>query len=200
MSTPVSEATTETSPADSPSKTSATTAWSPQQITAIVMLVTYGLLIIIYCVYKNIAITYAFILTSVLLFVSIIMLSLETVPTTSDSFFFQVSPERTQCLLEQVAPCPSTPRSSYCCPRSTVGGQLPYYREWIQSDPYSHEWKRTDNVSLSPQTLAVETQIPPTSVLSSSSTTTPPPPKTSSPVISRRRLNRSQVDMYTQRL
>lgn len=84
---------------------------------------------------------------------------------TSESFYFEVSPERKKCLLEQVS-LDGSPRSCKCCGKGTVGGYPPYYRDWLIPEGDNQLWKRTDNYTTNPLSGGYETQIPPTELVS----------------------------------
>jgi hypothetical protein len=88
--------------------------------------------------------------------------------TSTENFYFEVSPQRKQCLIEQVSldTNPLCPYCPQCCPKSTVGGSLPYYKEWLESNGLNGTWKRTDNVTTNPDSISYESQLPPTQLLS----------------------------------
>lgn len=87
--------------------------------------------------------------------------------TSTENFYFEVSPERKQCLKEQVSLeiNPNKPYCPQCCPKYTVGGNLPYYKEWLESNGLNGTWKRTDNISINPDTISYQSQLPPTELL-----------------------------------
>ena len=67
---------------------------------------------------------------------------------TLENFFFEVSPTRKKCLMEQVSrknfgkkmPCS-------CCGKGTVGGIPPNYAQWLgKSDSDTDGWFRPDHV------------------------------------------------------
>lgn len=67
---------------------------------------------------------------------------------TLEGFFFEVSPTRKKCLMEQVSrknfdkkmPCS-------CCQKGTVGGIPPNYAQWLgKSDSDTSGWFRPDHV------------------------------------------------------
>jgi hypothetical protein len=67
---------------------------------------------------------------------------------TMENFFFEVSPTRKKCLMEQVSrknfgkrmPCA-------CCQKGTVGGIPPNYAQWLgPSDSDTSGWFRPDHV------------------------------------------------------
>ena len=73
-------------------------------------------------------------------------------PDVKEQFFFEVSPERDQCLKEQVS------RNNYgerrgcaCCGKGTVGGIPPNYAEWLTTDnDTGSTWHRPDAVQQLP--------------------------------------------------
>jgi len=75
-----------------------------------------------------------------------------------DSFYFEVSPQRKKCLEEQVSLSSST-RSCGCCPKGTVGGYPPLYKQWLHSNPREDAWHRQDNWTTD---LSKVTDLPPT--------------------------------------
>jgi len=100
-----------------------------------------------------------------------------------EGFFFEVSPERKKCLEEQVSL--TQKRTCDCCGLGTVGGVLPVFKEWTTPDEYSGGWIRTDNVTLDRKNPILKTQLSPMELVKPN-----PAPK--------RKLKRSQVDLYTQ--
>lgn len=96
---------------------------------------------------------------SLLLLVAILALSAQT----KEGFFFEVSPSRQKCLLEQVAPIRE--RTEGCCPKGYYGGNLPIYSEWITPDTFSGPWKRTDNLTLHRNDDRLSIQVPPTELV-----------------------------------
>lgn len=88
--------------------------------------------------------------------------------TSTENFYFEVSPQRKQCLIEQVSlqTNPQCPYCSHCCPKSTTGGTLPYYKEWLTSNGLNETWKRTDNITTDPDSVSYKSQLPPTQLIS----------------------------------
>lgn len=112
-----------------------------------------------------------------------ILLIAPLVHTQQENFFFEVSPERKKCLEEQVSL--TKKRTCECCGLGTVGGVLPVYKEWTTPNEYSGGWIRTDNVTLDKRNPILKTQLSPMELV-----TPNPEPK--------RKLKRTQVDLYTQ--
>jgi len=163
------------------SKRKMTTTVSSSQITAI--LISIFLLVILgLFFFHKLSINLTLGSMVVLVFISIIILSLVTGPSSLEKFFFEVSPEKEQCLLQQVQlthnRCPG------CCDIGTVGGTLPVYTEWTTPNEYSGNWIRTDNLTMNVNNTPLKTQIPPTELV----------PK-EHPLFKKR----SQVDLYNQR-
>lgn len=127
---------------------------SPSQILAIflavISLIIWGL-----SINKTLDIVLINYIQSILLLIAIIALSSKT----KEGFFFQVSPEREKCLIEQVAPIHN--RSEGCCNKGYIGGNLPIYNEWITPNTFSGPWKRTDNLTLNPKDNRLSIQVPP---------------------------------------
>jgi len=98
-------------------------------------------------------------LLSILQVISLFFVFFST-PTTPENFFFEVSPERKRCLVEQVAPIKN--RSCSCCQKGTVGGYPPYYADWLQPEGKNELWKRTDNWTTNPDNVAYTSQLPAT--------------------------------------
>ena len=96
-----------------------------------------------------------------------------------EDFFFEVSPERQKCLIEQVAPIRG--RSAGCCQVGYYGGSLPVLTEWTTPNNFSQDWKRTDNLTLNPKDPRLDLQIPPLEL-----------------VPLREQKKRSQQELYTQ--
>jgi hypothetical protein len=82
----------------------------------------------------------------------------------TEGFYFEVSPERKKCLIEQVSKL-SPHRSKTCCPKGTVGGILPTYSDWLTPDGKNELWKRTDNWTTNPFNVAYESQLPATELV-----------------------------------
>jgi len=82
---------------------------------------------------------------------------------TSEQFYFEVSPERKRCLINQVS-LHEKPLKT-CCGKGFTGGILPQYEEWKQMDGRNKLWKRTDNYTCNPHSDGYITQIPPTELV-----------------------------------
>lgn len=89
---------------------------------------------------------YAFSFANTLLYVAIFIILFQQ--GTLENFFFEVSPTRKKCLMEQVSrknfgkkmPCS-------CCQKGTVGGIPPNYAQWLgPSDSDTANWFRPDFV------------------------------------------------------
>jgi len=78
----------------------------------------------------------------------------------TESFYFEVSPQRKKCLEEQVS-LHHHSRSCDCCPKGTVGGYPPMYKDWLTADGKNGLWKRTDNYTTNPESHNLDLQIPP---------------------------------------
>jgi hypothetical protein len=78
---------------------------------------------------------------------------------------FYVSPQRQQCLIEQVSlqQSPRT-RSCNCCCIGTTGGNLKYVQQWRNANN-NINWHRTDNWTRNRNNNAYRTQLAPTSLL-----------------------------------
>lgn len=115
--------------------------------------------------WKNIPVRHVlwlFFLLALIVFYNIIVQYFSIWPTlSSEPFFFEVSPERKKCLLEQVLPVEH--RTKGCCSKGTVGGYPPNYKEWIAPND-TEEWHRVDGVVKDPEYPSVKTQIPPTDI------------------------------------
>lgn len=92
---------------------------------------------------KNI---YVFSAINTIIFIAIFVLVFNR--DTLENFFFEVSPTRKKCLMEQVSrknfdkkmPCS-------CCGKGTTGGIPPNYAQWLgQSDSDTSGWFRPDHV------------------------------------------------------
>lgn len=82
----------------------------------------------------------------------------------NENFYFEVSPERKKCLMEQVS-LDSRHRSPGCCPKGTVGGILPEYKDWLTPEGENQNWKRTDNWTENPTNVAYVSQLPATELV-----------------------------------
>lgn len=58
----------------------------------------------------------------------------------NESFFFEVSPQRKKCLMEQVLPIRGN-RSCTCCQKGTTGG---YPAKYVYDDLTDGTWNRVD--------------------------------------------------------
>lgn len=81
-------------------------------------------------------------------------------PPQTESFYFEVSPERKKCLEEQVSLLHHS-RSCNCCSKGTVGGYPPQYTDWLTAEGKNGLWKRTDNYTSNPASHTLDMQIPP---------------------------------------
>lgn len=89
----------------------------------------------------------------------------ETVGENTEPFYFEVSPERKKCLIEQVSlEQPPGVRSPECCNVTTRGGKLPVVEEWKNNDNPVN-WARTDNWTTSSENNAYATQLAPTTLI-----------------------------------
>jgi len=82
----------------------------------------------------------------------------------SEGFFFEVSPERKKCLVEQVSQNTDR-RSCNCCQKGTVGGYPPLYKDWLTPTGKNELWKRTDNWTTNPDSTAYIEQSPATELI-----------------------------------
>jgi len=98
---------------------------------------------------------------TVLYIVGIILYFMKPCP---ENFYFEVSPQRKRCLVEQVSTDrpPGRPRSCSCCQKGTVGGIVPTYRDWLAPRPVTQDWQRTDNWTTIPSQAGL---IPPTELV-----------------------------------
>ena len=131
----------------------------PHIVAGIVLSVLFVILLGLYLSsYKNVSKDTLIFLLSILQVIAIFFIFFSP---TSEGFFFEVSPERKKCLVEQVSLDKSS-RSCSCCQKGTVGGILPHYAEWLQPDGKNELWKRTDNWTTDPTNVAYESQLPAT--------------------------------------
>lgn len=124
-----------------------TKQWNPREIVIIVALLI-GILntaCTTYTFHKSNKI-YIFTLINTLVFVVIFVVLFQQ--GSLENFFFEVSPNRKKCLMEQVSrknfgkkmPCS-------CCQKGTVGGIPPNYAQWLgPSDSDTSGWFRPDHV------------------------------------------------------
>jgi hypothetical protein len=83
----------------------------------------------------------------------------------NENFYFEVSPGRKKCLIEQVSlNQPPGQRSKNCCPSYTRGGKLPVVQEW-EKDDTPMNWKRTDSWTTDKENNAYQSQLPPTEIV-----------------------------------
>lgn len=95
---------------------------------------------------KSVSLLPIFTIINVVIFIIMIVLTYQR--ETLENFFFEVSPTRKKCLMEQVSrknfgkkmPCS-------CCQKGTVGGIPPNYAQWLgKSDSDTSGWFRPDHV------------------------------------------------------
>lgn len=111
--------------------------------------------------YKNVSKDTLIFLLSILQVIAIFFVFFSS---TSEDFFFEVSPQRKKCLVEQVS-LTKNQRSCSCCQKGTVGGYPPHYAEWLQPEGKNELWKRTDNWTTDPENVAYESQLPATELV-----------------------------------
>ena len=126
-------------------------------ITSIVLIIIYVFILISYIFSFHILNKDMIILFISILF--IIAVSLTLIQNYSESFYFEVSPQRKKCLEEQVSLVPREKRSCACCQKGTVGGYPPHYEQWFQPNINGDLWQRADNWTLNKNE---QTLIPPT--------------------------------------
>lgn len=89
---------------------------------------------------------YVFVLVNTMIYITIFIILFQS--GSLENFFFEVSPSRKKCLMEQVSrknfgkkmPCS-------CCQKGTVGGIPPNYAQWLgPSDSDTTNWFRPDHV------------------------------------------------------
>jgi hypothetical protein len=114
----------------------------------------------------------------------IISVFLNFYKSSTEKFYFEVSPQRKKCLIEQVSLNRTGPRSCSCCQKGTVGGYPPHYDQWFEPSG-DQNWQRTDNWTLDKKDV---NQLPPTQLVKE--------PK--KPDNMHNRVKRSQVEMYNQ--
>lgn len=152
--------------------------YSPQQIIGFLLLIV-AVIANVACYYSRLSFLAHASILNVIIIVAIISLLMTS---RREDFFFHVSPGKKACLEQQVLPVRVPQRSCLCCQPGYVGGSLPVYQEWITPDRYSGSWKRTENRTRNATDPVLTSQLPPTEYV---------PP--------RRKMNRSQVEMYTQK-
>lgn len=95
---------------------------------------------------KNTKQIYYFVAAHIVVYLALFVIVLHK--NTLENFFFEVSPTRKKCLMEQVSrknfgkkmPCA-------CCQKGTVGGIPPNYAQWLdKSDSDTSGWFRPDHV------------------------------------------------------
>jgi hypothetical protein len=134
-------------------------------LAAIVLTVLLGIIFTIYFIPKKIVSKDILIMTLIILQIISLFFLYYTPYDESEKFYFEVSPERKKCLMEQVSlNIQPNHRSKNCCPADTVGGKLPTFTEWEHSDNPIH-WDRTDNNTTSEDNNAFRTQLAPTSII-----------------------------------
>lgn len=126
-------------------------------ITSIVLIIIYVFILISYIFSFHILNKDMIILFISILF--IIAVSLTLIQNYSESFYFEVSPQRKKCLEEQVSLIPREKRSCACCQKGTVGGYPPNYKQWFQPNINGDLWHRADNWTTDKNE---QTLIPPT--------------------------------------
>lgn len=131
---------------------------SPSQIVAVILAVA-SLILWAVSLNKNVNMMFLNVSLSILLVIAILALSART----KEEFFFEVSPDRQKCLIEQVAP--TRQRTQGCCNKGYRGGNLPVYNDWITPNTFSGPWKRTDNLTLDRNDQRLAIQVPPTELV-----------------------------------
>jgi len=97
--------------------------------------------------FQNLYIYHSLILISIILYSIVIFYILQNAYN-SENFFFEVSPQRKQCLIEQVSPDYTT-RTCGCCSKGTTGGYPAKYldNDFISENPEDMwNWQRKDAV------------------------------------------------------
>lgn len=124
-----------------------------------------GIILIIFFVFILVSYFFSFrffskdLIVLLLSILFVIAISLSFIQNYSESFYFEVSPQRKKCLEEQVSLIPREKRSCACCQKGTVGGYPPHYRDWFQPTIKGDLWHRADNWTLDADE---QTLIPPT--------------------------------------
>lgn len=98
--------------------------------------------------FQNKYIHHSLIITSIIIYSIVIFYILQNAYN-SENFFFEVSPKRKQCLIEQVSPDYTTSRTCGCCPKGTTGGYPAKYldNDFISQNPEDlWNWQRKDAV------------------------------------------------------
>lgn len=135
-------------------------------IAGIVLSVVFVILLGLYLSsYQRVSKDTLIFLLSILQVISIFFVFFSTPTVTPhEGFFFEVSPERKKCLVEQVS-LDKSRRSCSCCQKGTVGGILPYVADWSQPEGRNELWKRPDNWTTDPNNVAYVTQFPATELV-----------------------------------
>jgi len=136
-------------------------------IAGIVLSVVFVILLCIYLSsYHRVSKDTLIFLLSILQVISIffVFFSTPAMAPPPEGFFFEVSPERKKCLVEQVS-LEKSNRTCNCCQKGTVGGYPPYYADWMQPEGKNELWKRTDNYTTDPNNVAYQTQLPATELV-----------------------------------
>jgi hypothetical protein len=139
-------------------------------LAAIIITIIVGILFLIYYLqnflfsFQMIPKDVLIILFLILQIISLFFLYYTPYNTNPEQFYFEVSPERKKCLMEQVS-LDVKPgfRSKNCCPTYTVGGKLPAISQWENSESPIH-WDRNDNNTTSAENNAYSTQLAPTAL------------------------------------
>ena len=140
-------------------------------LAAIIITIIVGILFLIYYLqnflfsFEMIPKDVLIILFLILQIISLFFLYYTPYNTKNEQFYFEVSPERKKCLMEQVS-LDVKPgfRSKDCCPVYTVGGKLPAISQWENSESPVN-WDRNDNNTTSPENNAYSTQLAPTALV-----------------------------------
>jgi hypothetical protein len=152
------------------------------QVTSIVLAVVYAIIFFGYLLTTCFNADVVIFIMTVLFIISIF---LNFYKSSKEKFYFEVSPQRKKCLIEQVALTPNDRRSCGCCQKGTVGGYPPNYGQWLQKDK-TQGWQRTDNWTTDKQDINL---FPPTEYVA------PPKPQEDN---MKSKLKRTQVEMYNQ--
>lgn len=124
-----------------------TKQWTPQEVVIVVILLI-GLVNCALCAYTFHKSNKIYVFTGIHTLIYIGIFFLVFYHATLENFFFEVSPTRKKCLMDQVSrknfgkkmPCS-------CCQSGTVGGIPPNYAQWLdKSDSDTSGWFRPDFV------------------------------------------------------
>jgi hypothetical protein len=151
------------------------------QITSTVLAVVYAIIFFGYILSTCFKPDFVIFIMSVLFIISIF---LNFFRASKEKFYFEVSPQRKKCLIEQVSLNPSDRRSCNCCQKGTVGGYPPNYGQWFNKSP-DQGWQRTDNWTTNKKDVNL---LPPTEYVA----------PTRQQDNMKTKLKRSQVEMYNQ--